>query len=339
MHINNLPHFNVIFIPGTVDYQSIALISLLLNSDLNFRLVGNSLNQKEAALLKQISDCSDRLDCINFESEHIIPHGTLVDLLLICEQDEFFTFCDSDLFLFSELKQSQLIEHIGKAAVFTSGGRIENQDDVVYAGFKGGATTVSPDGKIDLATSFFCVYQRQPLEQVLNEYQVGFEQYRAASQIPVKAMQVIDGMGLDFEMFDTGKLISVLLHELGYEKKYHELDGLTHIGGMSGRYLQKLDMTVGTIEISEQELPAFELSKSDQYQVRNEYEKSLKRLYGKYFYSFLNHQIGKGPKPVLNATDERIINTVNVLENSIQNIISRVGEDQACKQIWRLVQQ
>ena len=337
MHINNLPHFNVIFIPGTVDYQSIALISLLLNSDLNFRLVGNSLNQNEASLLKQISDCSERLSCINFESDHIIPHGTLLDLMLLSEVDEFYTFCDSDLFLFSELKQSQLINYIGDSAVFSSGGRIENQDNAVYAGFKGGATTVSPDGKIELATSFFCIYRRQPLIQLLDTYQVGFEQYRTVSQIPAKAMQVVENMDLVFEMFDTGKLISVLLHELGYKKRYQELEGLAHIGGMSGRYLQKLDMTVSSIEISEEELPEYQLSHTDQFQVRNEYEKSLKRLYGKYFYSFLNHQIGQGPKPILKADNQRIINTVKKLEAAIEKIISRVDEDQACRQIWSLI--
>ena len=337
MHTKELPQFNVIFIPGTVDFQSIALLSLLLNSDLKFRLVGNSLNQKEATLLHQISELSDRLSWVNFESEHIIPHGTLVDLLFASETQDWFAFCDSDLFMFEPLGQDQIIELVGNAAVFSSGGRIENQDDVTYAGFKGGATTVSPDGNIDLATSFFCLYQRQPLEQINTQYQVGFEQYRQTSQIPKKAQAVVDGNQLTYEMFDTGKLISVLLHAMGCKKVYAELDGLVHIGGMSGRYLQKLDMNAPTITISEADLPDFENTQVNEFQQRNAYEKSLKRFYGRYFYSYLNHQIGKGPKPILDASDQRIINTVNSLESSIQQVIKQAQQDPVGKSIWQLV--
>jgi len=337
MHTEELPQFNVIFIPGTVDFQSIALMSLLLNSDLKFRLVGNSLNQKEAALLAQISECSDRLSWVNFESKHIIPHGTLVDLLLLSESDGYFAFCDSDLFLFNTLEQQHIKTLMGDAAVFSSGGRIENQDDVTYAGFKGGATTVSPDGLIDLATSFFCLYQRRALEQVRSDYHVGFEQYRKRSQIPSNALAVVERLGLEYDMFDTGKLISVLLHEMGEQKVYAELPGLVHIGGMSGRYLQELDLACDSVVITEQDLPAFENTQVDQFQRRNEYEKSLKRFYGKYFYIFLKHLIGGAPKPTLQATDERIINTVKTLETSINGVIKQAQLDRACARIWQLV--
>ncbi len=337
MHYKNLPHFNVIFIPDTVDYQAIALISLLLNSDLNFRLVGNSLNDNEAALLDQISQTSDRLEFVNFESSGIIPHGTLLDLLFLSETDETFCFCDSDLFLFEQLTQETLSTAIADASVLSSGGRIENQDDVVYAGFKGGATTISPDGLIDLATSFFCIYRREPLEKVLSKYGVGFEQYRLESQIPTPALDVVEKMSLEFDMFDTGKLTSVLLYELGYKKTYRELDGMVHIGGMSGRYLQQLDLSKETIEITEDELPEHESTRVDQFQLRNDYEKSLKRLYGKYFFCFLKYLISKGPKPILQASDHRITTTVTRLENELVAIVNGVDEDESCRQIWDLV--
>ncbi|GAA4825209.1 hypothetical protein GCM10011365_05520 [Marinicella pacifica] len=314
-----LPQFNIIFIPGTVSYQSIALISMLQNTDLNFRLVGNSLNQNEAKLLEQISECSNRLTYANFESDQIIPHGTLLDLLFISENNKYFCFCDSDLFLFKPLSQKQLLRYMRKAVVFSSGGRIENEDEAIYAGFKGGATTKSPDGKIDLATSFFCIYSREHLKRTLLKYKVGFEQYRLDSQIPDKAKKIIDAYEIEYEMFDTGKLLSVLYHYERYKKSFDELDGLVHIGGMSGRYLQKLDIT-SSVVLDDSELPSKNRDNGNKYNFRNEYEKNLKRHYGKYFYCYLNHIIGKGAKPTINTNDKRIKKTIKRLESEISYV-------------------
>ena len=321
-----------------MDYQALALMSLLLNTDFNFKLIGNGLDQQEASLLKQISMVSDRLVFINYESNNIIPHGSLVEMLFFAESAELFSFCDSDLFMFEQLQTDQILKHMSDHQVFSSGGRIENEDDAIYAGFKGGATTVSPDGQIDLATSFFCVYQRQFLQQTMDQYGVGFEQYRFAEQIPAAAMAEVTALNLTFDMFDTGKLLSVLMHQQGGHKYFTEIPGLTHIGGMSGRYLQKLDMNAKTITLSDDDLPDFENTRVNQFQQRNEYEKSLKRFYGRYFYSFLKHQIGAGPEPILAAKDERIIRTVHSLESSIKQVIDESQQDPACRAIWQLVQ-
>jgi hypothetical protein len=331
-----LPQFNIIFIPGTVNYQSIALISMLQNTDLNFRLVGNSLNHNEAKLLELISECSDRLTYVNFESNQIIPHGTLLDLLFISENNKYFCFCDSDLFLFKPLSQKSILKYMNNAMVFSSGGRIENEGEAVYAGFKGGATTKSPDGKIDLATSFFCVYRRKQLKNILLKYKVGFEQYRLESQIPDKAKLLVKTNGLEYEMFDTGKLLSVLYHYEGYNKSFEEIDGLTHIGGMSGRYLQNLDITSPVI-LDDSELPSKKRTHDNEYNYRNEYEKNLKRHYGKYFYCYLNYLIGKGAKPIINTNDERIESTINQLESKINSAWKRAQQNQETKKIAAII--
>jgi hypothetical protein len=334
---HNKPVFNVIFIPGTVDYQAIALMSLLQNSDMNFRLVGNSLNEKEARLLNQISDLSPRLSAINFESKQIIPHGTLLDLLWLTESHELFCFCDSDLFLFKHLNEIELIQAMQHKVALSSGGRIENQDEGVYAGFKGGATRFSPDGGIKLATSFFCMYRRSVLKQVTARFSVGFEQYRNRQQIPPQALAVIDRLALEFEMFDTGKLFSVLLHELGHDQAYLDIEGLVHIGGMSGRYLQKLRLDEPFIELHQDALPESKVTMNDEYHIRNAYEKSLKRYYGTYFYCFLKHLIGKGPKPVVKATDERILGTISRLQEQVNKVIAQRVNDEFSGRIWELI--
>ncbi|MFK8012619.1 MAG: hypothetical protein AB8B80_11295 [Marinicellaceae bacterium] len=316
------PIFNIIYIPGTVDYQSLALVSLLLNSNYSFRLVGNALCDKEASLLNAIADCSDRLSYINFKSDFIIPHGTLLDLLFQKEESKNFCFCDSDLFLFNPISAS-LESLIDGGHVFSSAGRIENDNQAVYAGFKGGATTISPDGKIPLATSFFCIYRYEELKKTMYKYHIGFEQYRQLIQIPKAVQDRLKPLKLDFDMFDTGKLLSVMYHIEGFKNIHADIEGLVHLGGMSGRYLQDINMQVA------QEYDDSVLDMSDQkntitkekYKSRNAYEISLKRLYGKYFYTYLHYLIGKSKKPVLKITNPLIKSTIIQLMHNIESII------------------
>ena len=335
MHKKHLT-FNIIYIPGTVDYQAIALLSMLLNSDLNFKLIGNGLEDKEAGLLEEICSTSERLTCINFKSKNIIPHGTLVDLMFLSESDNLFCFCDSDIFLFEKLTASHLLEQISGYQVFSSGGRIENEDQSVYAGFKGGATTVSQDGKIALATSFFCVYERAVLQQSLDLFHVGFEQYRIEEQIPVGVRQIIKDLGLSYEMFDTGKLLSVLLHKIAAKKNFTELPGLVHIGGMSGRYLQQLDQQQGVV-LDDLDLGEPISNQNNQFNVRNDYEKALKKLYGKYFYCYLNHLLGRGLKPQILTKNTRILNTIKRLEQNIEKAVVLAQKNQTTEKIWQLI--
>lgn len=312
------PVFNIIYIPDTVAYQSVALVSLLLNSAFSFRLVGNSLCEDEARLLESIANCSDRLSFVNFESDFIIPHGTLLDLLFHSEDHPLFCFCDSDIFLFNSLSTSPA-KLIGNHHVFSSAGRIENDGGAVYTGFKGGATTVSPDLKIPLATSFFCVYKRDELGLMMDQYKVGFEQYRNVNQVPSDAQQKLSELGLDFTMFDTGKLLSVLLHCEGKRGRYQEIDGLIHIGGMSGRYLQNIQVNEAQ-EVVEKQSDVV-IKGDHKIKQRSKSEMSLKKLYGKYFYIYLHHLIGKGVKPQLKVTDDNISTTISGIEKNIEKVM------------------
>jgi len=334
MHNKKLT-FNIIYIPGTVNYQAIPLISLLLNSDFNFKLIGNGLNESERNMLKQISSVSDRLEYINIESKNIIPHGTLLDLMFLSESESLYCFCDSDLFLFDEIKTDFIKEKMEKHQVLSSGGRIENESDSIYAGFKGGATTKSPDGRIDLATSFFCVYNREFLQSTIDQYGVGFEQYRLDLQIPKHASSVINKMNLEYEMFDTGKLLSILMHDMGGEKYFTEFTGLVHIGGMSGRYLQDLDINKKVI--INDDLNISSSNKVTEYNIRNDYEISLKKLYGKYFYCYLNHLIGKGPEPLLNSSNQRVQDTVKRLAKSISKIVEEGKQREDTLSIFNII--
>lgn len=327
--------FNIIYIPDTVDYQSLALVSLLLNSNFSFRLVGNALKHDEARLLESIAQCSDRLSYINFESDFIIPHGTLLDILFHSENAPHYCFCDSDIFLFQPLAQSPQTL-IGNNHVFSSAGRIENEDDATYAGFKGGATTISPDGKIALATSFFCIYKRHQLSNVITQYKVGFEQYRQSLQVPVDVQKILKDFSIDFDMLDTGKLLSILFYYEKYTNSHKDISGLVHLGGMSGRYLQDI-MLHKTQVFDESNLVQSTNSQIGEFNQRNAHEISLKKLYGQYFYVYLHFIIGKSMRPETSNLRFEITETIKTLEQNIENIAQQANKVPELKSIIKLM--
>ena len=331
----NSPVFNILYIPDTVDYQSIALVSLLYHSDLRFRLVGNALKPQEAELLQAIANCSDRLEFCHFESDHIIPHGTLLDLLFQYEDAPYFCFADSDIFLFNPLTFDPEI-FLRDADVFSAGGRIENDNEAIYAGFKGGATTVSEDGAIALATTFFCAYRRNSLQTLLQHYDVGFEQFRSPQQIPEQVLKLLQQHNIQFEMFDTGKLLGVLYHFNHYKKNHQHIEGLIHLGGMSGRYLQQLDLSQSLV-FSDDELEDPESAQAQQFNIRNAYEISLKKLYGKYFYTFLHYVIGKGEKPEVKTQNDKIQQTIQSIENNILQVVEQASQQPDLNDILQLL--
>lgn len=330
--------FNIIYIPGTVAYQSLGLITLLNNSDLQFRLVGNALNDDESDLLEQISETSKRLSYINYQSNHLIPHGTLLDLLALAEPGPFLCFCDSDIFLFNELKEKEIRKHMRKKSVLSAGGRIENDNEVIYSGFKGGASRVSPDGQIELATSFFCIYKSQAIRTINQKYHVGFEQYRDKMQIPKQAYSVVDELELEFEMFDTGKLLSVLLHQEGHRKQYLDIEGLVHIGGMSGRYLLDLELDQ-TTHLDDKVLENAVQKQQGTLRARSNYDIAMKKICGQYFYCFLNYLINKGAKPTIELSNLEIMNTVKRLEKEMLNAVNQCVKNKTTASIWNLVRQ
>jgi len=329
------PIFNIIYIPGTVDYQTPALISLLLNTDYSFRLVGNALKIKEANLLSEIAQCSNRLSYLNFESDEIIPHGTLLDILFFSEKHKLFCFCDSDLFLFKPINKTPK-QLIGNNDVFSSGGRIENDNQAQYAGFRGGATTISPDGKIPLAMSFFSIYKRKPLRKIIKKYKVGFEQYRSNIQIPNDVLSYLNSQQLSFDMFDTGKLLSVLFYKEGLLNSYAPFKNMIHLGGMSGRYLQNIDLQE-IQEITDKQLNQSDKVSEQGLHFRNENEVTLKRLYGKYFYIFLNHLIGKSKEPELKIKPGNVKSTIIELQLQIKQLFNIAKNNTTTYKILKLI--
>lgn len=328
------PIFNIIFLPDTVSFQSLPLISLLLNTPYQFRLVGNALGNQESALLKQICEMSNRLNFLNVESESILPHGTLLDLLFFNESHELFCFMDPDIFAFEKVTTG-VYELLGNDAVFSSCSRMENDVDSIYSGFKGGATTVSHDGKIPLASSFFCIYKRTALAQTMDTFGVGFEQYRSIEQIPDSARHVINNYNISFEMFDTGKLLSVLMHHLNFSKQYQNIDGLVHIGGMSGRYLNKGFVDYDLISKS---IKTAKLESADtKFNVRSRDEIVFKKILGTYFYAYLNYLIGECPMPEINTDSSEHQATILQFKQQIDQLFDAARHSDEGKIIIQLV--
>ena len=227
--------FNVIFVPGTVRYLRLPILSLLRYSSYRLRLVSNGLPRPELALLKQFAAVSERLELYAYPTTSILPHGTLLTLLATRERSEHFCFMDSDIFACAPFAHE--LEHaLDRCDVFSSCDHLWLDEDQQWKGLTGRCTE-TPTG-LALATTFFCVYRTEPLRRIMAETGVGFERHVFPEHYSDEIADRMRGMGLKVARCDTGKLLNVLAHSYDVRFHYRHLEGLCHIGGISAFFLR-----------------------------------------------------------------------------------------------------
>jgi hypothetical protein len=105
--------FNIIFVPGTVRYLRLGVLSLLKHSSYRYCLVANCLGEEERSMLEKICDRSERLEYFYYPSKVVMDHGTILNILFQRENSEYFCMADSDIFAigpFVEEMEEQLLE-------------------------------------------------------------------------------------------------------------------------------------------------------------------------------------------------------------------------------------
>ncbi len=228
--------FHIIFCPGTVRYLRLAVLSLLRFSDYRYRLVANGLDRQEMSELREFCRTSHRLEFVPFPTRVMLPHGILLSLLQQRESGERFCFMDSDIFASARF-QEQLERHLVDCDVFSSCDLMRFDSTESLVGF-GGRCLTSPNG-LALATTYFAVYRQELLHRVIVETGVGLEMHPSAEHLSDRIREQLRSLGADdMTAFDTGKLLNVLSHSYEPRFQHVELDGLTHVGGMTSAFIQ-----------------------------------------------------------------------------------------------------
>jgi len=227
--------FNIIYTRDTVKYLLIFAMSLLRWSDCSFRLVANGCTDEECDLLERFCERSKRTVFYRYPSDDILPHGTVLTHLQQMEDSEYFCFMDSDIFATSNFMDDffPLLREYdgifscppvwceeGENILDTRNSRIVGKHNRTVNG-------------IELGSSYFAIYDNRLLSEFLMSSDITFDKY-SWEDLSGENRDILIGLGLKKERYDTGKLLNIMIQRRGFRIVYRVSSSLHHIGGFSG---------------------------------------------------------------------------------------------------------
>lgn len=228
--------FNVLYVPGTVALLKAFPGSLLRwSSSYRFRLIANGCPPEERRLLEQLAASDPRLEYLHLASSEVVPHGVALSRLQEMEGSGAFAFIDSDVFATGPWQGAVEEGLAQRDAVFSCPPVWSDRDletmplDFVILG---GCYQHLADGRC-LGNSYFGIYDNRRLQQTIDRYGVGFEK-RHWDQVPRRLRKLVRQLGLRTRIFDTGRLLNLLLGLDGGDLAHLPLPQLGHVGGVSG---------------------------------------------------------------------------------------------------------
>ena len=226
--------FNIIYTPGTVKYLSFFVWSLLKWSDCSFRLVSNGCLPAERRYLQTLCRQDERLAFWSIPTKSSLPHGQVLNYLQAMSRSDYFCFMDSDIFATGDFLAGitpNLASHTG---VF-SGTPIwvKEEEEVMPHAFRHMVGTFNrTDRGVCLGSTYVALYDNHALTELMQSTGIGFEEYRW-HEIPEEVQEPLMSLGLDKDLYDTGKVLNLLLLSQGAELLYLDSPALCHIGGTS----------------------------------------------------------------------------------------------------------
>lgn len=229
--------FNIIYIAGTVNYLSLFVFSLLKWSNCSFRLISNGCQPEERKLLKCLCMTNSRLEYLEIPSETGIKHGKALAYLQSIEEGDYFCFLDSDIFATHDFLSELFILAEKHFAVFSCSPiwfATEEQSLPDFHPRMPGHFNKADNG-VCLGTTYFAIYENKTLTQFLQKTGLHFDKYNW-QEIPDQYKAQLEEMGLKKQIYDTAKVLNLIIQTEGQQIIVHDTSALCHIGGISAVY-------------------------------------------------------------------------------------------------------
>lgn len=226
--------FNIVWTGSVFPYLSHFVSSQIAHSDARFRFVLNACAPDQLPLMEAFAErVPDRIEEITVVSDDaMITHGAALDRIAASRDDgEWFCLIDSDIAASGPFVVDFATRLADGAAAITSGRGIWSQTDVVPEGHVGvnGEYFYSRDGYL-FGSPHFGMYRRDAIAEVGERWDVGFG---AGGDMTDDVKAALLGAGHDYWLYDTGKVLNILLQVAGHRLEHQEHPALLHIGGMS----------------------------------------------------------------------------------------------------------
>jgi hypothetical protein len=174
------------------------------------------------------------LDVIDVSAAAIVAHGVALDRVRSAHDDgELFCFVDPDIKATRPFL-SRFLRLIGSHSAVTSGKQVWIDDHVVPDTHRGigldGRHFFHPSGFV-YGCPHFAMYRRADLEETSGRWRVGFGS--AGPELSDATKARLGAEGHLYKVYDTGKVVNILLQIDGKRVCHVDPDELIHIGGMS----------------------------------------------------------------------------------------------------------
>jgi len=226
--------FNVIWTGSVFRYLRYFVCSLLAHSEARFRFVVNGVPPDACELIEEFADAHrDRVvEVLDVSPSGMLPHGKALDAVYRVRDDGgFFCFVDADI----KARQPFLAEFrelLNEHAVVTSGRTVWTDDHVRPADRPGvsGRHFFDQDGFV-FGSSHLAIYHRGPLDETMARWGVGLGS--PGPNLLDETRERLDTLGRGYVMFDTAKIVNILLQGDGHSLCHFDHPELVHIGGVS----------------------------------------------------------------------------------------------------------
>ena len=227
--------FNIVFTPGSFRFLHPFAVSLIAHSDLRFRLVANACPAAERDSMDGFAHAHDDrvVEVLHLPGAGMAKHGRVLDELYESRVDGgWFCFIDSDMKANGRF-MDPFLDALSECAAVTSGRVSWSQDSVLPAGEMGvpGRFFRDRDGFV-YGSSYMAIYRRAAVDDTRGRWSVGFQGH-GWKGLPPALRQQLELLGRRFALYDTAKVLNILMQGDGHEIRHLEHDDLVHIGGMS----------------------------------------------------------------------------------------------------------
>jgi hypothetical protein len=230
------PVFNIVVTGRVFWHLRYFVCSVVHNSDARLRLVANGCAPETLALLDDYADAHPGrvVEILDVSPSAIVAHGVALDAVRSVRDDgDLFCFVDTDIKARGPFL-ARYLELLRTHSVVTSGKQVWVDDHVVpdtHVGFGlDGRHFFHPDGFV-YGCPHLAMYRRAHLDQTCARWGVGLGS--AGPELPEATRGRLASAGHLYQVYDTGKIVNILLQLDGRTLRHVDPDELIHIGGMS----------------------------------------------------------------------------------------------------------
>lgn len=227
--------FNIVWTGDVFDHLQVFTASVLHQSEARFRFVANGCPPAQIAAMERFAALHPGrvVEVLDVSSPRMVPHGAALDTVFEQRDDgELFCFIDPDILAVAPF-MPRFAEALDQHDAVTSGKEVWSETNVRPDGHAGvnGEYFYDRDGFV-FGSPHLAIYRRGALDDTLGRWGVGFGS-GGEHNISAEALRRIEEFGRAYWIYDTGKIVNILLQADGHTLTHAENPDLVHVGGVS----------------------------------------------------------------------------------------------------------